>query len=142
MDQIQGLIVNLIRRYGLFFYWLVFAAYVAREGAHAVPLPGREQLGYQWNDTFVVWIALALAVYKLHRIIDPKNYRASTPRFGKAFGFSLLLIPLSLVFFGGRGMPKVMDIPLYFALVTTGLMLVCAAAETIVFEFQKRQLRH
>ena len=126
-----GPMVNPIRRFGLFLYWLIFAVYAAS-------VPNQEEAGHQWGSVFIVWIALALAVFQLHRIIDPKNYSASSPRFGKAFGFSLLLFPIFFVMFEARGLPSVMDVPMTFAIVTATLTLICAAAETLVMEMRKR----
>ena len=131
--------MNPIRRFGLILYWLIFAVYAAQEARYAAPVRNQVEVGYQWGSVIVVWIALAIAVFQLHRIIDPKNYSPSSPRFGKAFGFSLLLIPVFFVLFEARGLPPVMDIPMVFAIVTAIVALICAAVETFVFEFGDRQ---
>ena len=131
--------MNLIRRFGLPLYWLVFAAYAAREGQYPRPLPYDDEIGYQWGAAFGVWITLAVAVLILHRIIDPKKYSTASPRFGKAFGFSLLLFPIFYVMFVARNLPPVLDVPMSFAAVTAVLTLVCAAIETIVIEVRNRK---
>ena len=133
--------MKLIRGYGLVLYWLIFAAYSAREGQYAASARNAEEVGYQWGAVFVVLVALAVAVFKLQRIIDPKNYSTSSPRFGKAFGFSILLIPIFYVMFEARNLPPVMDVPMLFALVTAGLALICAAVETVVHEFRDREAK-
>ena len=129
--------MKFIRRYGLFLYWLFFAVFAALQGGYAGFNPTNEEVGYQWGALFVVWIVLALSVANLHRIIGPKNYRMSLPRFGKAFGFSLLLMIVFYVLFEARGAPPVLGVPMFFAIVTAILTLAFGVVEAIYNEFRK-----
>ena len=131
--------MNLLRRYGLLVYGLVFAVHATLEGRYASPDPNQADPGYQWVAVIIVWITLALAVFQLHRIIDPRNYSMSSPRFGKAFGFSLLLIVFLFVFFEAPNVPPVVEVPMKFAVVTALLTLVFGIAEAIGIELRKRK---
>lgn len=119
-------------------YRLIFAFIAARQGKYPSPWLYSSEAPYQWGAVIFVWTVLGVAVLLLHRIIDPLNYNVSSPRFGKAFGFSvLLLLPYSLIY--ATDLPPVLYLPGYFVFVTAGLMLIGAAIETTVIEIRKRR---
>ena len=118
-------------------YWLFFAAFAAIQGRYPGFDPYDEHVGYQWGAVVTVWVVLALAVVVLHRIIDPKNYTMSVPRFGKAFGFSVLLIVIFFALFENSKVPPVLGVPMFFAIVTAAWTLIFGIAEAISNESRK-----
>ncbi len=133
--------MNAIRRYGLFLYWLIFAFYCALLGK--IPGYGVNPAHGQffWGAVIEVWIVLAIAVLILHAIIAPQNYSTSSPRFGIAFGFSVLLVIIFSIQFGYVDLAPVRYVPIGFAHVTAILTLVCAIAETTVIVRRKRKAK-
>ncbi len=129
--------MKFLRRFGLPLYWLFFAAFAALQGGYPGFDPYDEYVGYQWGAVVTVWVVLALAVAILHRIIDPKNYTLSSPRFGKAFGFSVLLIVIFFALFENSKVPPVLGVPMFFAIVTAVVTLIFGIAEAISNEFRK-----
>lgn len=131
--------MKFLRRYGLSLYFLFFAAFAALQGRYAGLAPHGDEIGYQWGAVFFVWFALAISVAILHRIIDPKNYSMSSPRFGKALGFSVLLIIVFFALLESPGVPPVLGVPMFFAIVTAVLTLIFGVAEAISNESRDRK---
>ena len=129
--------MKVARKYALPTYWLAFALIAAVQGKQPGFLLDPQDASYQWGSVIFVWLLLAIIVLMLHKIIDPLNYSVSSPRFGKAFGLSVLLLLLFSLFYV-TDLPPVLYLPHTFTLVTAALMLVCAAIETIVLAVRNR----
>ena len=129
--------MNPIRQYGLPFYWLIFAIWAAMQGRYAGFV---WQTEYQWGAAIFVLAVITVSVVILHLIIRPHTYSTSSPRFGKAFGFSVLLLIMFSALLGFTDLPPVLYVPSKFAFVTAALTLICAAVETAVVEIRKRKV--
>ena len=117
---------------------MAFAAYAAHEGQFVAPFVGYDSWQYPWGMVLAILAILAIEVGILHIIIHPKSYSITSPRFGKAFGYSVVLILIFSIYFNATDMPPVFYAPGRFAIVTAALTLLAAAAETVAIEIRQR----
>jgi hypothetical protein len=132
-----------IRRYGLPTFWFAFVLRAIWLGQYPVyaDFASDSNPGYQWEKTSVAIFVITIATIGLHYVIRPSTYSLSSPRFGKAFGLSIVYLMVATGLFSVTDMPGVYYLPSTFAFLTCALMLALAAVETIVLEVRKRRER-
>jgi hypothetical protein len=121
----------LIRRYGLAFYWFIFALFTLSAARGRPLMLHPEEWRYPWGAVVVVWAFLALLVGALHVILRPASYRNSWGRLLVAVAYSAVLIALGIASLG-TDLPGYAYVPALFAVVTMSLMVVLVLVEASV----------
>ena|SRR5689334_7486308 len=115
----------LVRRYGLFGYWIVFAALTLYEAQFPGYVLHPEQAPYPWLAILCVWALLAVLVSVLHVILRPKTFQYQWSRVVRVVVFATILLGLAIVSFV-TDMPGWYYVPFYFSFVTMVAVLVLA----------------